>query len=102
MKIRLLKDIVKEIDGARRTLSAGKVFELRDPDAASLIANGYAEPFPSIGLVEGQSAKGEGAATNAPVAPPLEEAPALMTDDEASTEDTEDAPEETPRARRSR
>lgn len=46
MRIRITRELVKELNGARRRLSAGKVMELRDPDAADLIANGYAEPFP--------------------------------------------------------
>lgn len=45
MNIRIKREIVKEINGVRRTLTVGQVIEIRDPDAASLIAHGYAESF---------------------------------------------------------
>lgn len=45
MNIRITREIVKEISGVRRALTVGQVVEIRDPDAASLIKHGYAEPF---------------------------------------------------------
>lgn len=78
MKIRIKNEIVKEIDGVRRTLTVGQVIEIRDPDAASLIRHGYAEPFPSVDLVErGQAAAAEAATTAAePTADSADDEPA--------------------------